>query len=322
MSRLSLLYICIFFISCERNEIAIEPHPMGEVELQQINMQSNYSQQIFYNASENMVISSNTKIDWDLAFQSSANGSQIIINSSTFSQICELEEHLFEAPIFIIDDLIWKWDSPKGIYDGTAFNNTESSTTYILDRGYNIDGTQRGYRKIKIDSINNSSFFITYSELDNTGMQSIEIIKDSLANYQYFSFNNNNIVNIEPNKDNWDLVFTQYTHLFIDNFETPAYLVTGVLTNYLNNVMIAKDTINSFEEINLGLINAYTFSQYQDEVGYNWKIFDFETQSYSVRSEITYILKDVSNRYFKMHFIDFYNELGEKGYPKFEIQEL
>ena len=236
MSRLILLYVGIFFMSCERNEIAIEPHAMGEVELQQINMQSNYSQQIFYNASESMIISSNTKSDWDLAFQSSDNGSQIIINSSTFSQICELEGHVFEDPISLTD-LTWKWDSPQGIYTETAFNNPISSTTYILDRGYNIDGTQRGYRKIKIDSINSYSFFITYSELDNTGMQSVEITKDSLLNFQYFSFNNNNVVNIEPEKDNWDLVFTQYTHLYIDNLETPAYLVTGVLINYLNNLI-------------------------------------------------------------------------------------
>ena len=322
MSRINLIYICIFFISCERNEIPIEQHPMGEIQLQQINMQSDYSQQIFYNSSENIGVSSNTKSDWDLGFQSSQNGSQIIINSSTFSQISELEGHLFEDPISLID-LTWKWDSPQGIYTATAFNKPESpTTTYILDRGYNIDGTQRGYRKIKIDSINRYSFFITYSELDNTDMQSVEINKDSLFNYQYFSFTNNDIVNIEPEKGNWDLVFTQYTHLFIDNSATPAYLVTGVLTNYLNDVMIAKDTLNSFEEISLPLINSYDFSQHQNAIGYNWKAFDFENQIYSIRSDITYIIKDVSNRYFKMHFIDFYNDLGEKGYPKFEIQEL
>ena len=106
MSRINLIYICIFFISCERNEIPIEQHPMGEIQLQQISMQSDYSQQIFYNSSENIVVSSNTKSDWDLGFQSSQNGSQIIINSSTFSQIGELEGHLFEDPISLID-LTW-----------------------------------------------------------------------------------------------------------------------------------------------------------------------------------------------------------------------
>ena len=274
MKRLALVCIVLLCISCERNEIAIEKHPMGEIQVKQINMGIDYSQRIYYSASENSIVSSNTKDDWDLAFETSNYGSHVIINSSTFSQICELEDHIFEDPVSITN-LVWQWDSPEGVYSGTAFNNIASTSTYILDRGYNIDGSQRGYRKIKIDSFDNTSFTITYANLDNTEMKSVEINKDSLFNYQYVSFNDNSIVTIEPEKKSWDLVFTQYTHLFIDNSETPAYLVTGVLTNYLNNVLIAKDTVNSFEEINLGFINTYNFSQYQNEIGYNWKVFDF-----------------------------------------------
>ena len=33
-------------------------------------------------------------------------------------------------------------------------------------------------------------------------------------------------------------------------------------------------------------------------------------------------LRTVRPRYFKLHFIDFYNDNGEKGNPKFDIQEL
>ncbi|MAX05669.1 MAG: hypothetical protein CMD19_04350 [Flavobacteriales bacterium] len=320
MKRINFVYIFLLCVSCEQNEIPIAQHPMGVSETIQINMGSNYSQQIFYSMKDNISLANNTKTDWDLAFSSSSNTSKIIINSSTFSQISELENHVFEDPV-TLTELIWQWDSPKGIYNGTAFNSMQSSTTYILDRGYNIDGTARGYRKIRIDSINNTSYFITYAELDNTDLYNVEIKKDGLSNFQYFSFNDN-IVIIEPDKEEWDLVFTQYTHLFPDNLETPAYLVTGVLTNYLNNVMVAKDTTNSFEQIGLDMINIYDFSNHQDEIGYNWKVFDFETQTYTVQTEITYIIKDVSNRYFKLHFIDFYDEYGEKGSPKFEVQEL
>ena len=320
MKRINFVYIFLLCVSCEQNEIPIAQHPMGVSETIQINMGSNYSQQIFYSMKDNISLANNTKTDWDLAFSSSINTSKIIINSSTFSQISELENHVFEDPV-TLTELIWQWDSPKGIYNGTAFNSMQSSTTYILDRGYNIDGTARGYRKIRIDSINNTSYFITYAKLDNTDLYNVEIKKDGLSNFQYFSFNDN-IVIIEPDKEEWDLVFTQYTHLFPDNIETPAYLVTGVLTNYLNNVMVAKDTTNSFEQIGLDMINIYDFSNHQDEIGYNWKVFDFETQTYTVQTEITYIIKDVSNRYFKLHFIDFYDECGEKGSPKFEVQEL
>jgi len=321
MRKLNLLYILIFFFSCERDEIAIEKHPMGTIVERQINMGSNYNQQIFYSASEDIVVSSNTKDDWDLGFSSSKNSSEIIINSSTFSQISEIEEHLFEDPISITD-LKWRWDNPKGVYYGVAFNTPKSSSTYVIDRGYNLDGSARGYRKIRIDSITNQSYFITYAKLNNGEINNLEIKKDSLFNFQYLSFNKNSLIDIAPRKDSWDLVFTQYTHLFTGNIETPAYLVTGVLTNYLNNVLVTKDSVNSFEEININMIANYKFSENQDEIGYNWKSFDFENQVYSIKSGITYVIKDVTNRYFKMHFTDFYNDLGEKGHPKFEIQEL
>ena len=50
------------------------------------------------------------------------------------------------------------------------------------------------------------------------------------------------------------------------------------------------------------------------------KTKDFESQYYSVRDDINYIIKDTQGRYFKFRFIDFYNSEGNKGYPKFEYQ--
>ena len=325
MNKGILISILILLSSCEQNEIPIEQHPIGGIQTKQIEMGSDYSQQIYYKLESNLTIRNNIKTDWDLGFQSTNNGMQIIINSATFSQISELEGHLFEDPVSLIDlNPTWSWDNPKGIYNNTAFNNYQSSTTYILDRGYEINGTTRGFRKIRIDSVNNNSYFIRCSKMDNTDLFNIEIKKDSIYNFQYLSFNNDtiNLVDIEPEKDSWDLLFTQYTHLFDNNEETPAYLVTGILTNYLNNVMVAKDTVNTFESININMINSYNFSNDQDKIGYDWKVYDFESQSYAIKYDINYIIKDLSGKYFKIHLTDFYNESGEKGYPEFEIQEL
>ena len=86
--------------------------------------------------------------------------------------------------------------------------------------------------------------------------------------------------------------------------------------------MAATDTINKFTDIDLNMIDQYNFTDMQNEIGYDWKKYNFTSQNYTVNSEITYIISDVDNRYFKLHFIDFYNDNGEKGSPKFEIQEL
>jgi len=322
MKKLNIIYVFIFLLGCEQNEIPIKQHSSGNITSKQINMGSSYSQQIFYSLNDNTVITENEKTDWDLAFESSSEGWNIIINSSTFSQLAELSDINFNDHISV-NNLNWRYDNPLGIRDETAFGDYRNkNSVYILDRGYKLNGNTRGYKKIIIDSINNTSYYIKYANLDNTSMQNLEIKKDNTYNFQYISLDNDETINIEPKKENWDLLFTQYTHLFLDNEETPAYLVTGVLTNYLNNIMVATDTINTFKDIELNMIDQYNFTNEQNEIGYNWKLYNFTSQSYIVKADITYIISDIDGRYFKLHFIDFYNDNGEKGNPKFEIQKL
>ena len=322
MKKINIIYVFIFLLGCEQDEIPINQHSSGNITSKQINMGSSYSKQIFYNLNDNTVITENEKTDWDLAFESSSEGRNIIINSSTFSQLAELSDINFNDHISV-NNLNWRYDNPLGIRDETAFGDYRNkNSVYILDRGYKLNGNNRGYKKIIIDSINNTSYYIKYANLDNTSMQNLEIKKDNTYNFQYISLDNDETINIEPKKENWDLLFTQYTHLFLDNEETPAYLVTGVLTNYLNNIMVATDTINTFKDIELNMIDQYNFTNEQNEIGYNWKLYNFTSQSYIVKADITYIISDIDGRYFKLHFIDFYNDNGEKGNPKFEIQKL
>ena len=321
MKKLNILYIFIFFLACEKEERPIIQHPIGNIIATQIDIGSNYSQQVYYSISNNIIITENEKEDWDLAFESSSQGWNIIINSSTFSQIAELSNNFSDT--INANNLNWNWDKAEGINEGTAIGDYRNKEKlYVLDRGFNINGSPRGYKKFIIDSVNNNSYFIKYANLDNTNLQNLIIYKDNTYNFQYLTFKTDETISIEPRKEDWDLLFTQYTHLFLDNLETPAYLVTGVLTNYINNILVATDTINKFIDINLKMIDEYNFTNRQNEIGYNWKSFNFNSQSYTVNSDKTYIISDLDGRYFKLHFIDFYNDNGEKGSPKFEVQEL
>ena len=322
MKKYYLIYLIFFLFSCEKSEIPIAGHEMGEMETNQISILSDYSKQIFYSLDNNLVVKENTKTDWDLGFESSEQGWHVILNTSTFSKLSSLNNAIFEDTI-IENELVWTWDNPKGINVGTAISDYPNNTTiYIINRGYNINGSQRGLKKLMIDSITSSSYFIRYSNLDNSDYHSAIIKKDNNTNFTYLSFENNSVINIEPLKEDWDLLFSQYTHLYEENTETPAYLVTGVYSNYINDIVIAKDTMNPFKDITALNINSYIFSNNQNEIGFEWKAYNFEEQMYTVDSKITYIIKSISNRYFKLRFIDFYNDNGEKGYPSFEIQEL
>ena len=320
MKQIKIICIAALLFSCEKSEIPIQPHEMGDILSNQINMQSDYSKQVFYSLNNNIAIKENIKTDWDLGFESSEEGWRIILNTSTYSSVSKIINSNFEASISI-NNLTWQWENPTGIIEGTAIGDYRNENViFIINRGYNINGNEAGYKKFMIESINDEYYIIKYANLDNTNSNTIEIQKDNSKNFQYLSFNNNEVINIEPNKEEWDLLFTQYTHLYNDPDLPPSYLVTGVLINYLNNVLVSKDSINTFEDINYNNVETYTFSNKQNAIGYDWKTYN--GNGYVINTNLTYIIKDISNRYFKMRFIDFYNSYGEKGHPSFEIQEL
>ena len=320
MRHISILILLITFYSCEMDEIPVLPHNPGSIETYQIEMESDYRNQVFFDLTAQTISSSNLKTIWDIAFENSLNESKIILNSSNFMKVARISNSQFED-IFDISNLDWLWDDPRGIEFGTAIgNNINNDDIYIIDKGYNLNGNPAGYIKLKIDSINSEYYKFTYAKLDNSEMNTFTINKTLNKNFIYFSFIDNNIVDLEP--ENWDILFTQYTYLYNDNQNTPAYLVTGALINYLNGIKVAVDTINQFSEISYDMANEYNYSTQRDIIGFNWKTFDFDTQVYTINSSMSYIIQSENGIFYKLRFIDFYNNSGEKGYPKFEIQEL
>ncbi len=99
------------------------------------------------------------------------------------------------------------------------------------------------------------------------------------------------------------------------------YQVTGVLLNP-NNVTAYKETVVKFEDITYDHVASKTFSNAENFIGYDWKTYDFNTSGYVVNSKITFVIKNTQGIYYKLRFIDFYDDFGVKGTPKFELQRL
>ena len=57
-------------------------------------------------------------------------------------------------------------------------------------------------------------------------------------------------------------------------------------------------------------------------IGWDWKQYDMSSGPYTVDVTKNYIVKNQNGLYFKLRFIDFYDDIGEKGAPKFELQKL
>ena len=311
-------YYIIFtvLVACDIGEIPVDPRPPGLLTNTTIEMMENYQMQVYFDLYNNNLISENLRTDWDLAFESNPNGWRININSSKFMQVWEVDNQSYNSPLDL-SNAIWRWDHQSGSPDSTAvgdYRNKESF--YVIDRGYNNDNSQIGYKKLNVESVNSDSYTIRLANIEGSIDTIIEIPKNLANEKIYFSFNDYSIKDIEPS--HWDLLFTTYTHLFSSNF---PYLVSGVLTN-TSHVKVVKDTTYHFDDISFENIKNFDFSTDQNIIGYDWKSYDLNTGVFTINSSINYIIETNSQKYFKLRFLDFYNENGTKGYPKFEYKEL
>jgi hypothetical protein len=91
-------------------------------------------------------------------------------------------------------------------------------------------------------------------------------------------------------------------------------------------VTAAQDTVIDFSSIDLNLASTMAYTGAIDEIGYDWKdiVGDVSSGSvtYIVKEGFNYVVRDADGFYYKLRFISFYNNDGDKGYPTFEYQRL
>jgi hypothetical protein len=191
---------------------------------------------------------------------------------------------------------------------------------YIINRGYTEAGQHTGYYKIKFTGVTPSGYTFEYGDVFGQTVFRGVIQKSEEYNFIGYSFTAHaQTNNIEPKKMDYDLCFTNYTHLFHDPFQ--YYQVTGVLSNsYKTRVAKVNDIV--YSSITIKDTLGRTFTTNRDAIGYDWKSFDLNTNLYTIYPKMCYIISDSKGFYYKLHFIDFYNPSGVKGAPKFEFRRL
>ena len=167
-------------------------------------------------------------------------------------------------------------------------------------------------------------FQIRVANLHRTNDHIISPTKDPNKNFVHISFNGSgSVVDGEPDKFDWDLVFTQYTAK-VEQLSTGIiedYSVNGVLLNP-HLVQVAHDFTKPFTDINYTDLQTYTYSTFWDAIGYDWKYYDFDNMVYVIEPGRAYIIHSVEDNYFKMRFTSFTNDQGDKGYPTFEVAKF
>lgn len=315
------LFIMLLYSSCLKEETPVPAPEPGEMETVQIEIGYPYNNQVYYNCKTNNIVSINLKFDWDLSFECSPTGFHVLVNTAKGIFVANQGNVPFSS-ITSISGVNWLWDAPNGNLDSTAFGNWQNTNNvYIVDRQFDINGNHLGYKKIQFISVNNQEYHFKYADLNGNNEINYTLTKNYDVSFIHFSFNNSGqTLLLEPKKNEWDLLFTNHYHKF-SNLPLP-FVLTQVLTNKFNGVIVAEDNNNNFFNITLSDTANYTFTNYWDEIGHDWKIRNSQDNSFTIDPNKCYIIKTTDKTFYKIRFIDFYNNLGTKGYPKFEIQKL
>jgi len=340
ISAIILLLFIVFLSSCFKEDEKIPPHDPGDVSLDSVKVAQDglYYFQVYYDLSSKAVVSTNLKDDWDLGFECTEAGTKIKPNTSTFMVAAKTGLTDFNAPIDTTG-YTWVYDASSGNPDSTAFGDwvayTDPDSTkeysneiYVIDRGISATGIYRGYKKIVFQEVTDSTFTFRFANLDGSDEYYFTVTKDPTVNYICFSFENGGEqLNLEPPKEDWDLLFTQYTTLlYTDEGDPYPYLLTGALSNP-TALTVAQDTLYDFENLSLEIAESFVYSTVLDEIGYDWKDVTGDVTSGSVTYVIVeglyYVVRDIDGYSYKLRFVSFYNlDNGEKGYPTFEFQRL
>lgn len=320
IAYLVLIAYSMFIIGCDPGELPIEPVDRGDAIISQIEMGPTYDRQLYFDLGTNSIVSENDKNLWDIGLVQSEGQYRIVTNNSRGGKLAYDGINPFDAPVSV-NSLSWKYDYPSGHLDSTAGGQfLDSSGFYIMDLGVSTDGSALGRRKFRIDTLDQFNYSIRIGTLNGNVDTTIVVQHDETTNLTFISLRNFMTQAIEPMKEDWDLHFTQYIHLFISDSSFTPYLVTGVLLNRYKVAALRLDSVN-FESITRedALIGNYSASI--NTIGYDWKYYDFQN-GFIIHPNINYIIKDYEGRFYKLRFLDFYNSQGQKGAPEFEFQEL
>ena len=325
-----MILLTLLVQSCFKEDEMVTPHPRGQMKSDTIAMTENYLNQVYYSFDSARAVRSVVKTTYDLGFECSNSGWHIILNTSDFMKVVDLGTVEF-GQTYDTTGMKKVFDKSDGNPDSTAIgewysvngqDTVSKNHIYAVSRGMDELGNKLGLFQLIIDSLKHGTYYFRYAPLAGGPGTAGAVSKQYGINYRYFSLKSGVVVNVEPPRDTWDVVFTQYTTLlYTDKGEPYPYLVTGVLLNR-NSVEATSNSQVDFFSITKEKALAMQLSTALDAIGYDWKSYSFTTGVYTVQPGVTYVVRTVFGQYFKLRFAGFYNSDGLKGYPIIEFQVL
>lgn len=293
------------------------------------------------------------RVSWDLGFYSGSEF-RVALNGSVKMSAKQLQttniDLVQEEDLTMIiaqgQGVANQIDNPSGEITGetgTAIaeisENDTDNKVYLINMGSNpattapavgsegsASGSSRGWKKVRILKSGND-YKVLYADINATTHQEITITKNNAFNFTFLSFANG-IVNVEPQKTQWDINFTTFTNLL--GGTTPYYFPDFVVNNVKGGaktyqVLTADFTYDNFTKANVVEAN---FNNDQRNIGSSWRSTSVTggdgvpVSQFVLKTDRFYVIKDPAGNIYKLKFTGGASESGERGYPTFQYSLL
>lgn len=320
-------FAALFLTSCLPDELPVPPRVIGgggdgPAYDAQLCMGMGYGDQIWFDLGTGTEVARNSRMDWDLAFAGHASGQYVRLNGGRLVSAYTTTQTAIDQPTDTTGfGPGWKWDHSEGSPDSLAIGRwwEAPGTVYVIDLGKNLFGVALGLRKLQVLEMTADAFTIRVAQLNGSGLQEHVVQKDPMRRYVHFNIRTGQQVAIAPVDGAYDILFTSYNHQFYDPYMT--YSVNGVLNGF-SGARVTRLVQSNFAAVSLNDTIAHPFSRVEDAIGYDWKEYSFNSNSYVVYPEKVFIVHTDDGAFYKVRFIDFYDASGTQGCPRFEVVGL
>lgn len=224
------------------------------------------------------------------------------------------------------------FDGMSGSITGTVIPaipaTAAESKVIILNRGTGGSIAARPWIKLKITRNAAGGYTIQYGKIkETTNFTSVDIPKDAKFNFKFLSLTSGALVNVEPEKADWDIVWGYSVYNTSFGAGLVAYNFSDlVFSNQLNGVTVAAVstadfTYAAFTADNLTSAKV-TFSAARDAIGSTWRVTSAQPPAKAgVKTDVFYLVKDGSGNIYKLKFVSFHpDDTGVRGKPVLEYK--
>ena len=306
-------YLLLALLAC----CLITLRPAQGQTVDSVSTDSGYTQQVWYNLETGETWSYNAD-DWDLAFVASGFGSSIRINGGQGVRVWTYPDGdtadwatldttgmAQNWPQLHNDPADWNlpafsqgrvpndaFDQGWGVYDIVTHHVTGDSLYVIKD----VDGN---YGKLWIERLASGTYTFRYEVLGSDSTQNFGISKDDYADrfFGYFSLTDGKARDLEPPKDDWDLLFHKYI-----TFLSPApgvsipYGVTGIMLHPNARAIELTEVADPESEPQP---DTAQFVTERNVIGYDWKNFIFQERRYEIEDSLVYFVEASDGNVFR-----------------------